>query len=160
MGRVVTSLEVRFGSQSVAVSLDADGQVRVGDARFAVEPIRDGVYRVSDDARHWTVAVAATGDERWIFVDGQVHQLEIGSVDSRRRKSGAAGHELSSPMPATVVKILVEPGATVSRGDSLMMLEAMKMELSIRAPRDGVVSAIHCKAGDLIAPGVNLLDLA
>jgi len=156
----VTSLEVRFDSQTVAVGLDADGQVRVGDSRFTVEPIGDGVYRVSDEARHWTVAVAGTGDERWIFVDGHVYQVEVGPAGSNRRKSGAAGHELSSPMPATVVKILVEPGATVSRGDSLITLEAMKMELSIRAPRDGVVAAIHCKAGDLVPPGVNLLDLA
>lgn len=156
----MTSLEVRLGAETVAVSVDADDRVRVGDVSFTVDPIGDGLYRVSNDTRHWTVAVAGNGDARWIFVDGHVQQVEVGAAGSGRRKSSAAGHELSSPMPATVVKILVDVGAAVSRGDALITLEAMKMELSIRAPRDGVVSAIHCKAGDLIQPGVNLLDLA
>jgi 3-methylcrotonyl-CoA carboxylase alpha subunit len=62
-------------------------------------------------------------------------------------------------MPATVIRVLVAPGATVARGDTLVMLEAMKMELPIRAPRDGVVRAVHCQSGELVQPGVNLLDL-
>ena len=79
---------------------------------------------------HWTVAVAGTGDDRWIFVDGQVASGRSRPAPAAAAaKSGATGHELSSPMPATVVKILVEPGAAVSRGDALITLEAMKMEL-------------------------------
>jgi len=62
-------------------------------------------------------------------------------------------------MPATVISVMVAMGATVARGDTLIMLEAMKMELPIRAPRDGVVRAIHCQAGQLVQPGVNLLEL-
>ncbi len=56
-------------------------------------------------------------------------------------------------MPATVVKILVEPGAPVSKGDIVLMLEAMKMELPVRASRDGVVRAVLCKPGELVQPG-------
>jgi biotin carboxyl carrier protein len=48
----------------------------------------------------------------------------------------------------------------VKRGDTLLMLEAMKMELPVRAPRDGRVSALHCTAGQLVEPGVDLLELA
>jgi 3-methylcrotonyl-CoA carboxylase alpha subunit len=155
----VTMLEARTGAEAVTIQIETDGHVRVGDAPFTVETIGDGLYRVSDGARQWTVAVAGSDDDRWIFVDGQVHQVELAAAGSSRRRSGGAGHELSSPMPATVVRMLVEPGSHVSRGDTLVTLEAMKMELAIRAPRDGVVSAIHCKTGDLVPPGVNLLDL-
>jgi biotin carboxyl carrier protein len=157
----MTSVEIRAGADALTARVDADGQVRIADATFTVDPIGAGLYRVSDGQRQWTVAVAGTSGERWLFVDGAVYQVDVGPAGSGgRRRAGATGHELSSPMPATVVDVLVEPGAHVSRGDTLITLEAMKMELAVRAPRDAVVTAIHCKAGDLVPPGVVLLDLA
>jgi len=76
-----------------------------------------------------------------------------------RRKSGSdAG--VMSPMPATVVEIKTAAGATVSEGDTLIVLEAMKMELPIKAPRSGVVKAVHCAKGDLVQPGISLLEIA
>jgi biotin carboxyl carrier protein len=62
-------------------------------------------------------------------------------------------------MPATVIRVAAEIGATVARGETLILLEAMKMELPIRAPRDGTVKAIHCAPGELVQPGVNLIEL-
>ena len=64
-----------------------------------------------------------------------------------------------APMPATVVAINPPPGRRVNEGDTLIVLEAMKMELPIKAPRSGVVKAVHCAKGDLVQPGVNLLEL-
>jgi 3-methylcrotonyl-CoA carboxylase alpha subunit len=63
-------------------------------------------------------------------------------------------------MPATVVSVNVEPGQTVTAGQTLIVLEAMKMELPVRAPGDGRVEAIHCRPGDLLQPHVSLIDLA
>ena len=120
---------------------------------------RGGIYRVTADDRTWIVAVAGPPDDRWVWVDGLVARLESpdakGSV-SRRRSSA---HDLASPMPATVVRVVAAVGTPVARGETLVMLEAMKMELPIRAPRDGVVKAVHCKEGDLVQPGVNLIEL-
>jgi multidrug efflux pump subunit AcrA (membrane-fusion protein) len=59
----------------------------------------------------------------------------------------------------TVVRITVEPGQRVSKGEVLIVLEAMKMELPIKAPRDGSVKAIACRPGELVQPGVPLLEL-
>jgi len=53
----------------------------------------------------------------------------------------------------------VSPGQTVAKDSLLVMLEAMKMELPIRAPRDGRVTAIHCRAGEIVQPGVPLLEI-
>jgi biotin carboxyl carrier protein len=61
-------------------------------------------------------------------------------------------------MPATVTRIAVKVGDAVAKGDLLIALEAMKMELPIRAPRDFVISAIHCAEGDLVQPGTVLLE--
>ena len=62
-------------------------------------------------------------------------------------------------MPATVAAVHVKPGQQVARGDVLITLEAMKMELAIKAPRDGRVRTIACRAGDLVQPGVPLVEI-
>ena len=116
-----------------------------------------GLYRVIDGDRSWTVAVAGPPDNRWVWIDGRVLRLEAPSTGRSRGRD--ARNELSAPMPATVVSVLIEVGATVARGDTLIMLEAMKMELAIRAPRDGAVKAIHCRTGELVQPGVQLITL-
>jgi biotin carboxyl carrier protein len=109
-------------------------------------------------ARH--VHTAIDNGVVWTFIDGEVFRIELDDAERATRARHAAGDEaLAAPMPATVIKLLVEPGQTVERGDSLLLLEAMKMELPIRAPRPGRVSAFHCKAGDLVQPGVPLVDL-
>ena len=65
-----------------------------------------------------------------------------------------------SPMPATVVDVRAAVGDTVTAGATVIVLEAMKMELPIKAPRAGVVKAVHCGKGDLVQPGVSLLEIA
>jgi biotin carboxyl carrier protein len=62
-------------------------------------------------------------------------------------------------MPATVISVQAAAGQAVQRGDVLVMLEAMKMELPIKAPRNGRVTAIACRLGELVQPGVPLLEL-
>lgn len=66
---------------------------------------------------------------------------------------------LAAPMPAAVSAILVEPGAVVEAGDTLVRLEAMKMELAIRAPSPGRVTRVDCRVGDLVQPGRPLVAL-
>jgi biotin carboxyl carrier protein len=62
-------------------------------------------------------------------------------------------------MPATVLRVEAAPGDAVRRGDTLVILEAMKMELPVRAPADGTVKAVHCQPGDLVQAGVPLIDV-
>ncbi len=64
--------------------------------------------------------------------------------------------ELRADMAGTVVKWLVEPGAEVSAGDAVVVLEAMKMETQVAAHRDGTVSGIRTKAGGVVAAGAVL----
>ena len=62
-------------------------------------------------------------------------------------------------MPGLVLKILAKPGDVVAKGTPLIILEAMKMEHQIVAPRDGTVAGIHCKEGELVQPGVELVTM-
>ncbi len=126
---------------------------------FTIEPVGNGWYIVSDGLERWRVAIASAGDSRWVFLNGQVAKIES-AAPAAGRKRGKRGSDtgVMAPMPATVVAIQATPGQTVSQGDTVIVLEAMKMELPLRAPRDGVVKAVHCAKGDLVQPGVHLLE--
>ena len=127
-------------------------------AEQRVQAVGDGWYFVDTDEARSLVAVATEGDATWIFVDGHVARIEPQrDVRTSARRRGDAG--VMSPMPATVVAINVSPGQPVSEGETVIVLEAMKMELPIKAPRSGVVKVVHCAKGDLVQPGVNLLEL-
>ena len=78
---------------------------------------------------------------------------------TRRRGAAASAAALSAPMPATVIKVHVHPGDTVRKGDTVILLEAMKMELPLRAPADGTVAAVHCREGELVQADAVLVEL-
>lgn len=157
---MATTLQIRHDDVARDVTIRPGGEVTVGDAAYRVNAVSTGVYRVTSGDRSWTVAVAGPAEARWVFVDGRVAVVDASPEGaSRRRRTGGGHGVLSAPMPATVVTLLVEPGTAVAKGDTLVVLEAMKMELPIRAPRDGVVARVHCRPGELVQPGVDLLDL-
>jgi 3-methylcrotonyl-CoA carboxylase alpha subunit len=66
---------------------------------------------------------------------------------------------MSAPMPGLVLKILVASGAVVEKGAPLIILEAMKMEHQIHAPYAGTVRAVNCHEGELVQPGVDLVEI-
>ena len=121
-----------------------------------------GRFQIVDGPRRRSAYALRSGAETWVYFEGRVHV-----VSAVRRSVHGARHAgtlddetaLSAPMPATVVSINVESGQRVSRGDLLVTLEAMKMELAVRAPRDGTIRRITCRAGELVQPGVPLVEL-
>jgi biotin carboxyl carrier protein len=115
--------------------------------------------RVMGPSETFAGAAAVDGDHVWVTVGGEVFSFTV-THGTRRSRSDSRDHDaFTPPMSATVVRIAVKPGDTVKAGDVLIALEAMKMELPIRAPRDGVVKAIHCSVGDLVQPDVQLLEM-
>lgn len=78
-------------------------------------------------------------------------------VSERERASAAT---VDAPMPGTIVEVRAKPGDTVSRGDELCTLEAMKMRNSIRSPRDGEIEAVLVAAGAKVAYGDALVRFA
>jgi len=125
-----------------------------------VTRIAPGAYRVEHDGRSEIVYVASSADDRWAFCNGAVFHGGLGERASSPAYPGAAAPQsLFAPMPATVVKVLVQPGTAVKKGQAVVLLEAMKMELPVRAPADAVVAAVHCQEGDLVKAGALLVDL-
>ncbi len=94
---------------------------------------------------------------------------EAGVVDERTRRlqemtaAGRAdgGHvTVNAPMPGLVLRVEVERGSPVAKGQGLVVLEAMKMENELTAPIAGVVSAVHVRAGEAVAKGTPLADVS
>ena len=152
---------VRSGGTERAVSLDEEGTFRVDGSSdpYTVSRRSGTEYRVAATDRAWPVWTAADGKACWVFLDGRTFRITIARPGSRRA-GGAQAHEtLTAPMPATVTEVRASVGATVKAGDPLVVLEAMKMELLVRAPHDGKVTVVHCSAGDLVQPDVPLIEL-
>ena len=133
-----------------------------GDAPVAIgierQPTTDRLRVQSPDGEKTGNAVVA-GESVWVTVDGEVFLFDTRQRPVQDRRGGRDQAAFTPPMPATVVRIAVKPGQSVHAGEILISLEAMKMELPIRAPRDGVVRAIHCREGELVQPDRSLLDL-
>jgi biotin carboxyl carrier protein len=138
----------------------ADDRRASNPVRFDITSLGNGRYRVSDGTRQRLAYATGPPHARWIFLDGCVYVIDTtGSSDDTGRRAQNDETALASPMPATVASIHVREGQSVARGDLLVMLEAMKMELPIRAPRDGRVKAIACTSGELVQPGIPLVEL-
>jgi acetyl/propionyl-CoA carboxylase alpha subunit len=152
MGRI---LILRDSRSEYRASIGEDGRVSIDGVTVAARVVAPGEVRVGETAHAW---VSSSGDIWWVFLDGEVFEIEV-QAEGRRRRAAASHGSLSAPMPATVVRVEVSPGTAVRRGDTLVILEAMKMELPIRASSDGIVNAVHCKPGDLVQPGVVLIDI-
>ena len=129
----------------------------LGHGRFAVT--QAGIGDPGSGIRR--VAYAVRDKQRtWVFIDGRTYVIEPESREASDRPHVADDQlALSAPMPATVIAIKAAAGQEVAAGDLLVLLEAMKMEVPIKAPRAGRVKALACREGELVQPGVPLLDL-
>lgn len=137
------------------VEITEEGSVVVGDRVIAAIAIRPGEIRAGDRI----VWAASNGDMRWVFIDGQVHTFDVQVEEAYGSRRARQPGGLAAPMPATVARILVSAGAHVRAGDILIILEAMKMELPVRASSDGVVATVRCREGELVQPGQDLIEI-
>ncbi|MFC5695131.1 acetyl/propionyl/methylcrotonyl-CoA carboxylase subunit alpha [Pseudomonas sp. GCM10022186] len=99
------------------------------------------------------------GETLYLEWDGELRS--VGRVDPIEEVEASHAHHggLTAPMNGSIVRILVEAGQQVEAGTALVVLEAMKMEHSIRAPHDGVVKALYCGEGELVNEGTALVEL-
>ena len=111
------------------------------------------VYTVKVEGKSYIVTVADGGDISAIGEIG-VHNAESGAVPD------SPGEPVTAPLAGNVVKVLVEPGQIVSEGESVIILEAMKMETSISAPNSGKIVAVKVQSGDSCAVGDTLVTIA
>ncbi|TMH80731.1 MAG: biotin/lipoyl-binding protein, partial [Betaproteobacteria bacterium] len=120
--------------------IEGDGQlIRLDGRSFKARAVRDG--------SHWHV-----------FYNGGYRRLAL-REDLQAPQEAVAGGSLAAPMPGKVIQVMVEAGARVKKGEPLLILEAMKMEHTITAPKDGVVKLINFAAGEQVLEGAELIAL-
>jgi 3-methylcrotonyl-CoA carboxylase alpha subunit len=93
-----------------------------------------------------------------VFLPGTRHSLRLHDPLSREIEPEAHAGDFAAPMPGRITAILVTEGAQVEKGATLMILEAMKMEHSIKAPAKGRVGRIHYRVGEQVTEGTDLID--
>ena len=125
---------------------------------MSAERLPDGRLLVRLDDRTFVARAVRQGREWHVFCDGEHRRLAL-EDDLATLDVDARTGTLAAPMPGKVIKVMTEAGARVTKGQPLLILEAMKMEHTITAPADGVVKEVHFAAGDQVLEGVELITL-
>ena len=136
---------------------DAFEPVPTGKVKSAAQTNDAGeeIYTVEVEGVSYTVAVSDGGDVTAITGTGTA-----ASGATSVAVAATGGDPVTAPLAGTVVKMLVQPGQQVSEGESIVILEAMKMETSVSAPKAGQIVELRAKSGDSVTVGDVLLTLA
>ncbi|KMN23545.1 acetyl/propionyl/methylcrotonyl-CoA carboxylase subunit alpha [Pseudomonas helleri] len=143
-----TLLVLSAGDERHVVSL-GEPKATLHNEQLVIE--HDGIRR-----QHLAIRHADTLYMRW---QGEVHSVSL--YDPIAAVSASHGQQggLTAPMNGSVVRVLVEIGQTVEAGAQLVVLEAMKMEHSLRAPQAGVIKALFCEEGEMVSEGTALIEM-
>lgn len=136
----------------LGLSRSAEGyRLHLGDA---VIPVNlhvedDGTAVLTVNGRSERVVIATRGDDVFIHLGGVAYQLRYEHPLDRlaMQAGGGADDSVRAPMPGSVVAMHVNAGDSVIKGQSLLVIESMKMETTIAAPRDGVIEAVQFGVG-------------
>ncbi|MDH4611020.1 acetyl/propionyl/methylcrotonyl-CoA carboxylase subunit alpha [Pseudomonas sp. BN102] len=146
-----TDLHLTCGGERHVIRLrgTAASPIQLKGERITLE--QDGLRR-----QHLAIR---RGETLYLEWDGELRNVE--RVDPIEEVEASHAHHggLTAPMNGSIVRVLVEAGQKVEAGTALVVLEAMKMEHSIRAPHDGVVKALYCGEGELVNEGTALVEL-
>ncbi|WP_045858795.1 sodium-extruding oxaloacetate decarboxylase subunit alpha [Teredinibacter purpureus] len=115
----------------------------------------DEVYTVNVEGSDYTVTVSNGGE-----LTGIVPLSGAPLVAGSNAPAGSTGEPVNAPLAGNIFRVMVSPGQQVEEGDTLLVLEAMKMETQISAPQAGIIGSVNVKEGDVVAVGDSLLTIA
>jgi len=135
------------------------------DESYRVEhtPVSENQIHLNINGRGVNVYTADEEEGKTVVINGTSYFVQDADLLERsgfKRKGLEDGpQEVTPPMPSVVVRVLVDVGIEVEKGDAVIVVSAMKMETTLNAPHAGRVSAIHFSEGDKVAPGQVLVDI-
>jgi 3-methylcrotonyl-CoA carboxylase alpha subunit len=162
--------DIEHAGQVVAVALarphsaapDARSEIQIGDQRWPVtaRALDDSTHDVTLGDRRLRLSVYGHGERVAVFApEASVVLRQIDAI-AHAGEGAAEGGRLTAPMPGKVISFMVKAGDKVSKGQAVAVMEAMKMEHTLHAPRDGEVAELLYAVGDQVAEGGELLRLA
>ncbi|HEY4721409.1 MAG TPA: biotin/lipoyl-containing protein [Anaerolineae bacterium] len=143
-----------IGEQTYLVEINRDGEVTIDGDTFPVDlqAIDEVTYSLLMSNRSYEALVDTAGDELAVLLGGRMYTAQVLDERARRLSQAAGGSSLASgevtlksPMPGLIVAVSVNEGQAVKKGQTVVVLESMKMENELKAPRDGTVSSIKVK---------------
>ena len=143
------TLHLSCEGQDRALTLGAGGDAKLLGDSLVVE--HEGVRR--------TLRAIRQGAALYLQWEGELRRVEAYDPISAVEASNSHQGGLTAPMNGSIVRVLVEAGQMVEAGAQLVVLEAMKMEHSIRAPHAGVIKALYCQEGEMVGEGSALVEL-
>ena len=162
-------MEFRYlvNDELVAVRVEKSGaeyRITIGERTFTVSAaqLRDGALTFTLDGQRRVAHVAADGPRRWVAFNSQPFVLTIPQAESKAKRGkgrGAVRDSLEAQMPGLVRKVLASVGDHVERGQALLVLEAMKMEIRLGAPHAGVVEQVRVSEGQSVERGQVLVEV-
>lgn len=154
-----SEFEIGGETHAVAPVHRPDGlDLRIGDRTYAVavRTLSNGEQVITVDGRPYRVWVAGRGKE--IFVHAGGRAWTVTAVDEVEAAGAGGGSDhVAAPMPGTVVSLKSAPGSRVAAGEEVLVIESMKLETSITAPRDAVVAELPFDAGATFEKGAVLV---
>ena len=159
-----------INDQTFDIEINEDGRVLVNGEERAIDcrSLRAGeLYSILLDNFSYEAVVEERDDLYHVLLGGDMFEAKVTDERSRRLESafmafGDSGAEISirAPMPGLIVRIPVEEGQEVQKGDTVAILESMKMENELKTPRDGVVRHVMVAAGDSVEHNKTLVTIA
>jgi biotin carboxyl carrier protein len=144
--------------QTFDVEINEDGRILVNSEERAVDfrVLRVGeLYSMLVDHASYEAVVEVRDDEYQVLIAGAMYEVKVTDERSRRLEGafmafgeGSGEVQMRAPMPGLIVRVSVEEGQEVAKGDTVVILESMKMENELKAPRDGTVHKINVAEGD------------
>ena len=137
-------------------------RITLGDKTVDLEILgtQDGKLDLLIDGERVTAYVSSDNAKRWVTINGRTTLLTKQS--GSRKNTGGHHHtagELTAPMPGQIRAVNVSEGDVVTKGQTLMILEAMKMEIRIQSPSDGVVKKLFVKQGETVEREQILIEI-
>ncbi len=129
------------------------------EVALSVRALNDGGWLLTLAGQQFVAYGASDGSTRYVHVGGQQYTLTVPDSSTKRRRASASGGDLTAQMPGQVVDVLVREGDMVQAGQTLLILEAMKMEIRVTAPSDGRVRRLPVEKGAVVERGQPLIEL-
>ena len=156
--------------QTFDIEINEDGRILVNGIERAVDfrVLRKGeLYSILVDHCSFEAVIEEREDQYHVLIDADLYEVKVTDERSRRLESafmafGDTGGEVSirAPMPGLIVRVPVAEGQAVSKGETVVLLESMKMENELKSPRDGMVHRIYVGAGDSVEQNKVLVTIA
>jgi 3-methylcrotonyl-CoA carboxylase alpha subunit len=140
------------------VTIGGEQREVAGTDRVEIVSLRGNEAEIRVDGQTHIIPFIAAGTQVSFAFQGQIYVADVTEKGARTRPKHR-DHSMSAPMPGIILKILVRPGDVVTKGAPLAILEAMKMEHQITATRDGKIASVNCTEGELVQPGVDLIEM-